>query len=290
MNSTKLFFFLIFTPLLSIAQEEKNLQKYTPSVLLAKGQMEFKSFHSLYTQTSYFNHEKKSTNINTRSSFYTSINEYTLGINSRLNIGAVFWFRSTTNNLSSESALQTLQFTNSDNSRIGLSYLGPKIRFNPFKNVGNFSVNSNLLIPIAKDLEGSVTGKTYLASNSFIWINDLLWDKKVKNLFQLFAKASVWYHLDRDFKKDSSTYLSSPVSLFVTKNIKQRTSIYVLNEFWPTYGNDELIQSYFYQSGIGAKYQIIKGKLEIEALYNDFLFGKNAGNGRSYNVGLRLLN
>ena len=77
--------------------EISNIQEYTPSKLLKKGQWDIKIFNSLYTQTSRTDGGSNSVDI-PRESFFTSTTEIYTGIskNSRINIGFIFQIRSNT--------------------------------------------------------------------------------------------------------------------------------------------------------------------------------------------------
>ena len=72
-------------------------------------------------------------------------------------------------------------------------------------------------------------------------------------------------------------------------------------ELWPTHTRENLISevnfnradafnSFFFQMGLGAKMQVIPGKMELEFLATNFLLGTNySGAGSTFNVGLRLM-
>jgi len=73
-------------------QEQSNIQQYTPSKLIGKGQVDLKWFNNLYTET-------KSTFANgkqPRQSFFTSTFEFYTGVgqNKRVNLGFIARLRS----------------------------------------------------------------------------------------------------------------------------------------------------------------------------------------------------
>ena len=50
------------------------------------------------------------------------------------------------------------------------------------------------------------------------------------------------------------------------------------------------MNSYFIQSGLGGKYQLIPGRLELEALYTNFWIGSDQeGAGQTFNFGVRVI-
>ncbi len=59
-----------------------------------------------------------------------------------------------------------------------------------------------------------------------------------------------------------------------------------MNEF--NYGFNSFNNSYFNQTGIGAKYLLLQN-LELEGLITKFLFGKNSGAGTTFNLGIRII-
>ena len=68
MNKTFVLF-VTFMMLLtaSVNGQTKNVQDYTPSLLINKGQTEFKLFNSLYTQSQYFNIDSEKLDAGARS-------------------------------------------------------------------------------------------------------------------------------------------------------------------------------------------------------------------------------
>jgi len=117
----KRFFIIIFliSSLSVVAQDELNLQSYTPSVLISKGHWEFKSFQNLYTQTRVFDTSGKSLK-GQRQSWLSSINQFSYGINDKINIGADLW-------------VKHVNFNGSQQSRTSVSGFGPKIKFTPLQ-------------------------------------------------------------------------------------------------------------------------------------------------------------
>jgi len=98
------------------AQDQSNIQQYTPSKLIGKGQVDIKWFNNLYTQT-------KSTfteGDEPRQSFFTSTFEFYTGVgkNKRVNLGFIARLRS--NVISSaddeRGALDVFSFSGDDNS------------------------------------------------------------------------------------------------------------------------------------------------------------------------------
>ena len=122
--------------------QKSNIQTYTPSKLLKKGQWDIKFFNSVYTQTKRTDDGGTSVSI-PRETFFTNTTEIYTGVskNSRINVGFIFQVRSNTFN--GTKTLDVFKFENDlVNSRSGLTTLAPSIRVQPFKNIPTFSFTS----------------------------------------------------------------------------------------------------------------------------------------------------
>jgi len=268
-----------------------STQKYTPSVLYNKGQWEYKFFNNLYTQTKGFEKDGNKVNYGNRSNYFTSINQFLLGVNSKINVGADVWINSVrVNDSVKDTPFNLLKFENSPNSRTEFGYAGPKIKIIPFKKLSHLSFQTTFLIPIAKDMEGKKNNKPYLSRDSYISITQIFYDYSISSKFQLFFQLAPWIYTakEKPMAGTSRFSVSSPASIFLSYFPTKRLTFYMQQEFWPNYGSKG-ISSWFRQEGIGMKVQIIKGKLEAETSYTRFSMGANAGAGQTYNFGLRLI-
>jgi hypothetical protein len=264
----------------------KNIQDYTPSLLINKGQTEFKLFNSIYTQSQFFNPENEKLDAGGRSNFFTSIIEYNYGLSSNLTIGGEVWYRAVSNGSSNSSPTSVLAFTNSSKSRTGINLAGFKIKFNPIKKWEKLSVQSGLLFSVISDPQSKKLDRPFLDNNRHLWITKLLYDKKLSSKFQIFTQISTWVSIDKNLE-DENTGLATPVDLFISYFPSKKITIYLQNQFWPSLGSDGL-SSYFLQEGLGLKYQLAKG-VELESSYTAFVIGKDTGAGKTFNLGLRIL-
>jgi len=259
-----------------------SLQRYTPSVILIEGQFEFKNFHNYYTQTQQFgpNGGKLLTGRG-RESYYTMINQFLYGLSDRVNVGFDVWLKSVNIEV------------NPSANWTAVTGAGPKIKFSP-SGVPGFSMQSTILFPVTeKNLEGD-SERAFLEHDRSLWINQFFYDKVIAPDFQVFLQFSIWYAIVRDsFRKHN--YLQTPTSAFVSYLPTDRFTVYFTSEYWPVHYNTteqsaEVFHSFFVQAGIGTKYQVIPGHLEIELLYTNFLYGSLAeGAGETFNVGLRII-
>ncbi len=273
-------------------KKEKNLQKYTPSVLLSKGNWEFKIFNNLYTQTKSFGANGKKVDNGRRDSYYTMINQFSYGLSPNVNIGLDLWVKSVKTSPMGGSAFEVFQFQNSEESRTAISGFGPKIKIAPFKKQPYFSLQSTFLIPLAKDLEGrspdSEHPYLFLEWDRYLWMNQFFYDRQLNDKFQIFLQLSVWYSIVRESSRENN-FLETPMSVFFTWFPNTRFSLYFMTEYWAKH-HQEAFFAYFVQSGLGGKYQLIPGLLELELLYTNFWAGSEGeGAGQTYNFGIRFI-
>lgn len=287
-----LFFILIgfqFLTLTSHGQEDVNLtnvQDFTPSLLINKGQTEFKLFNSLYTQSQFFNAEKEKLDAGGRSNFFTSIIEYNYGVSSKVTLGGEVWFRSVSNGSKNSSPTNVLAFTNSSQSRTGINLAGFKVKFNPIKKWKTLSVQSGFLFSVISDPQSKDLDRPFLDNNRHLWITKLLYDKKISDKFQVFTQLATWVSIDKNLE-DENMGIATPIDLFISYFPTKKITIYIQNQFWPSLGNEGL-SSYFVQEGLGIKYQLAKG-VELETSYTAFIIGKDTGAGQTFNLGVRIL-
>lgn len=269
-----------------MAQEEEEeqtgsvIQTLTPSKLIGKGQFDLKWFNNLYTQTeSTFSDGREP-----RETFFTSTLEAYTGVseNRRVNVGLILEFRSTV--IADRSALDVLSFDGErGTARSGFTSIAPSVKFVPFANVSNFSIQSSFFIPLVEETRNGV----FLDQDSYIWQNRFFYDYTFPgNKFQLFSEINSELNLgdeDKSFANNSlrltpGVFFSYfPSSTFTVLALVQHSQLIDL-------GND--FSQDFTALGGGAKYQLTD-ELNIEALYTNFVRGNDTGLGETFNIGLR---
>ena len=299
MNMRTIFFFLFAILAFNLsAQDNDDFAFYQASTLYKKGEFELKAFQSLYQQ----DQKNGFSDYNTRSSYFSSFNQFLFGTDKRINYGFDVVFKSNLIDATlDQSRFEVLKFSqkehyqlldcteeraaNSPNSRcradgelvehdtlrnfdgdalltrnqIGLSHLGPKIKFHPVKKWSNVTLQQTLYIPIQKHVDGQTVSFTQL----FI-------DKKLNDKNFLFIEASLWTTVAPDFR--------------VLPLIKGFYS-YLPTERWTVYAMTTLPVEF----GLGTKYRILPD-LEIELLYTKYLpIEKILGdrNAMTMNIGVR---
>lgn len=285
----------IISPSISPAQVSSpsdssiNIQNFTPSVLLRPEQWEVKVFSNLYTQTRFFQ-GTEAQDLNSRQSFLTLTNQVMTGISPRLNIGLEFWINATLLDEEDASPFKTYAFPNDEQSRVALSYFGPKIKIAPIKSLERFAIQSTFLFPIGEQLSGNdEKPDVFVADDRYLWINQFFFDRPLGAKWQLFTQLATWitFHRNADNPRNFRR-LDLPISVFVSFFPSPRWTLFVSNEFWPRFNQNQSF-TYFMQPGLGLKFQILPGLLEAESSYTNFILGKDEGAGSTFNIGLRLI-
>ncbi|WP_430411593.1 hypothetical protein [Kordia sp.] len=278
------------------ADEKSNIQEYTPSKLLKKGQWDIKFFNSIYTQTERTDENSTSVTI-PRETFFTNTTEIYTGIsdNRRINIGFIFQVRS--NTFGGAGALDVLSFRDDATSRSGLTTIAPSIRVQPFKNISNFSFTSSVYLPIFKDKANA----PYLDKRSVFWETKFFYDKTFgQDKWQVFTQADFGFNFgekSEDADPNSSNVgerfannsLFLPLGVFLSYFPSAESTVYVNTKqaFLIDLGNNFSQNST--SVGVGSKYQL-NDVLNVEASFDKFVRGNNfQGLGQTFSIGLRAI-
>lgn len=264
-----------------IDTSKSNIQTYTPSKLLNKGQWDIKFFNNLYTETeAKFNGVKAD---KARETYFTSTIDIFTGVseNNRLNIGLLLEYRS--NTIAGNSATSVFSFSNDLNSRNGLSSFAPALKWQPLENVGNFSVQSAFNIPLIEN-ESDVNG-VFLDQTAYMFQNRFFYDYTLPSgKWQLFTELSTEYNFGNDDSFANNTFVLAP-GLFMSYFPSDKSTILGYIQHYQRMGD---FTQDFTTLGFGGKYQITE-ILNLEILYGKFIRGNNTGLGQSFNIGLRAL-
>lgn len=281
---------------------KSNVQTYTPSVLLKKGQTDVTIFNSIYTQTK--SNWMGQDFSGTRETFAGSWVQITRGVskNARINVGLDINIKASGRapGDSSFAAIgEAFAFSNDANHRFGVTTIGPKIKIAPFEGVGNFSIESILWIPVGSFLEGrnaDAGGELYFLDwERLIWWNRFYYDK-VFGDFQVFTEIDLLFRLP--IYKEQRQALDMPVNLIFSWFPTSKSTLYVLGQHVNRYQFDTMpneapqdgitTAANYTTWGLGGKYQLTD-RLNLEALYTNFWRGVNSGLGETYNLGLKYI-
>lgn len=260
-----------------------NANRYVVSAAIPKGSSELKVFNNLYTQST-----GTPETFGSRSNFFTATLSYLYGLNNRFNLGFETRYRKVSNVSlpSSPFAVFTANKDNTFSVRQGITGIGPKIRWAPVKKWSHFSLQSTLLVPFVKDQEGSST-KPYIDWNGPVWYTQFFYDRDLGSSFSIFTEIDFWAEDIGFDKNENFNRFSTPVTLILSYFPVKNLTIYGLSSYSPYFLDP---YDYFYQYGLGAKYQFTQA-FELEFLYtnfnNKFLNEAPNGNASTINLGVR---
>jgi len=289
-------------------QEVSNIFAFTPSKLLKKGQIEAQLYNNLYTETAYRNGEREKIKKDTRDTYYGGLFYMLFGVSKsgRVNIGFDLNVKSVYIDEDKGNPLKVFKFKKTPYSRAAIATLGPKIKFQPLRNVSNFSIQSAFWIPVAKDLESIEEDSDYpwLDYHMYTWWNQFFFDKTFGSNWQIFTEADLLFRF-KTKNSATATHMDIPVSFFLSWFPTTKATIYYMIQYAPRFQlqktenfNEEgqlestvnpfEVTSDYAHTGLGAKYQVTRN-LNLEASYTYFFTSMNGGAGSTYNLGIRII-
>ena len=278
--------------LLTFQSKAQSLQSYTPSVLLSKGQNEFKLFNSLYTETQKRDQHGNEYQLGQRESFFNNQVRWLHGISDSKRVNVGLEINITTAKLGSKNSgvLDVLSAGGLANKTL-LSSFGPSVKVVPFSNVGNFSVQSTFLIPTSrKKLESD---GLFVNHNRYSWFTQFFYDRALSGQWNLFVEADILARLK--VEEEQKNFYRVPLSLIFSHFLTDKITLYTNVQHAAAYGNhEEFIDEpfgrlrWYTQLGVGGKYLFSNG-FEVECSYSNFILSKNDGAGHSINLGFRIL-
>lgn len=276
---------LVFSQEEEQQEEKNNLQVFTPSKLLNKGQWDIKWFNGLYTQTKQTGRKNSDASDVARSNFFTSTIEVFTGVseNNRINVGGIVEFRS--NTFGGRQALSVFSLEDTRTNRVGISSIAPSVKIQPFKNVGNFSVQSSLHIPLLKSGDES-NSDGFLDQTAWSFQNRFFYDYTfASGKWQLFTELNTEYGFGDDKSFANNTFLIVP-GAFISYFPTQQATVLAFVQHSERYGDFQQDNTAL---GFGGKYQLTD-VLNLEVLYSNIVRGFNfQGLGETYSIGLRAL-
>lgn len=265
------------------APQKSNIQQYTPSKLVGKGQWDLKWFNNLYTETRSTFEEGRIP----RATFFTStIEVYTgVGENKRWNIGAIIEMRS--NVINDRKALDVFKFDGDEGTaRSGITSIAPSVKFVPFASESNFSIQSSFFIPL---VDNETENGVFLDQKGYTWQNRFFYDYTFPSeKLQLFTELNSELHLGKAGESFANNSLTLAPGLFLSYFPSSKFTILGLIQHSQRLDLGNNFDQDYTAMGGGAKYQLTNA-LNVEALYTNFLRGSNSGLGQTFNIGLRAI-
>lgn len=261
---------------------QSNIQTFTPSRLINKGQWDIKFFNGLYTQTRQTDGGSTARNI-PRENFFTSTLEVFSGVseNNRISLGAIVEYRSNTFN--GRGALSVFNF----DGRSGLSSIAPAIKWQPVEKIGNFSIQTAIHIPTHGKEKGV---PEFLDQSAWTFQNRFFYDYTFSDgNWQIFTELNTEYNFGAEESFANNSLLLSPgVFLSYFPNPKSTVLVFAQHLQRVALAKDVFTQDGT-SFGFGGKYQLTD-ITNIEVLYNEFVRGNNfQGLGATYSLGFRFL-
>ncbi|MCK5441865.1 MAG: hypothetical protein KAJ23_08250 [Maribacter sp.] len=263
--------------------QQSNIQQYTPSKLVGKGQWDLKWFNNLYTETrSTFEVGRIP-----RATFFTSTIEVYSGVGNTKswNIGAIVEIRS--NVINDQKAFDVFKFGGKDGlARSGITSIAPSVKFVPFASASNFSIQSSFFIPL---VDNETENGVFLDQKGYVWQNRFYYDHTfLGNEWQLFAELNSELSVGKAGNSFANNSFNLAPGLFLSYFPSSKFTLLVLAQHSQRLdlGNN-FTQDYTAMGG-GAKYQLTNA-LNVEVLYTNFLRGNNTGLGQTFNIGLRAI-
>lgn len=263
-----------------VAVEGGDFEPIIAAATMPKNTFELNTFHTLYT-SNYGNEADGN-----RGSYFSGLFMFSYGISGRFDIGLDFILKSfRANDIFSSSPFRALEFRKSVDSvttpsgsrfvatsDFGLTHLGPRVRFAPFKKIG-LSFEQAFYLPITGIPAGNAVDP------ALYWVTQFYYDKQFNSKFGLFIALTFWQPivLGQQFRFQVP-YLKAFFSWYTTK----RFTLYATT-------------TTFTEWGAGAKF-LITPQFEIQALYTyyvpipglaDVYTGAGAKNVMTFNLGIR---
>jgi hypothetical protein len=285
-----------------VSEEKSNIQVYTPSVILKKGQVELSLFNNLYTQTAFRTGERSRVDLPTRDSYFGLLLTGLYGVSEsgRFNLGMDVNIKSVYIDPAKGSPTRLFAFAGqTSEQRTTVTSLGPKIKINPFKKLNNLSIQSAFWIPLAQNSEGDDGTQPWLDFERFTSWTQVFYDKPIGTSWQLFLEMDLLFR----FAKPASVYANQqpksntfgmPSSVFLSYFLNGKTTLYAMTQYAPTIEYNSKIgpgitnASDYAQAGLGLKYQL-SNALNLELLYTNFFTSANGGAGSTFNLGVKFI-
>ncbi|MDO7170833.1 hypothetical protein [Mariniflexile sp. AS56] len=263
--------------------QKSNIQTYTPSKLLKKGQWDIKWFNNLYTQTKGANGAGDVAKNLPRETYFTSSLDVFTGVSNsdRFNVGVLLEVRSNVN--SDRKAFDVFSFDGeTGTARSGVTSIAPAIKFNPLKSVSNFTVQTAFHIPL---VDNESENGVYLDQTAYTFQNRFFYDYTLPSGdWQLFTELNTEYNFGDAASFANNTFVLAP-GVFLSYFPSQEFTVLGFVQHQQRLG--DFTQNYT-ALGFGGKYQLTK-TLNLELLYSNFVRGTDTGLGQSFNMGLRAL-
>lgn len=273
--------------------------RYYASNLYAAGEDEWYFFNNNYTQ------HDSDTDI--RSNFFSSFLQYTRGTSKGYNWAIELKFRSVTEGPNSLiSPFSSLKMANAGYtqrtegrtlSRIGLSAITPKIKYQPNKSIAGLTIQHSLAIPLIFSGAEGGDDTGYLDWSTPSILNDIYYDTNLSTRTSMFLQLGLYLENAGSLvvpSRDGYFQFSTPITLIYSYFPNSKSTFYGLINAAPKWGyqfsnSGEDFNSFpdhYNQYGLGYKY-FLTDALQMELLVTKFYGVKTERSAATYNLGFR---
>jgi len=169
-------------------------------------------------------------------------------------------------------------------ARSGFTSFAPSVKFVPFKNVTNFSIQSSIFIPL---VDNEVEEGVFLDQKGYTWQNRFFYDYTFPgDSFQLFTELNSELNLGDEDESFANNSLNLTPGVFFSYFPSSKFTVLVLAQHSKRIDLGNNFEQDFTAVGGGAKYQVTDA-INLEALYTNFISGSNTGLGETFNLGVR---
>lgn len=265
---------------------------YYPTKLYGKGGGELKIFNNYYTQKE--NGE--------RYNFFSSFFQFLIGTSGNLNYGLDIKVRSVNQgNVGTFSALGFKNSTFGDSeggeffSRVGISGIGPRIKYQPFKKKNNINFLHTIYFVPMPSAEGD-ENYGYSDYNNLQFFNQMFLEKELGAQRRLFLDVGLHVeNIKLGVHRNENHFMpiQLPITAIYSYFPTTKSTLYGLGSFGQRIDvrfapdqNTSGKYSVYGQLGLGVKY-FLTDFLEAELLYTNFLDTTPERSAHTFNVGLR---
>ena len=284
------------SPTLDSSEDET---RYYASNLYAPGEFEVNFFNNYYTQSD------PQDGFRRRDNFYSMLIQTLYGWKN-LNVGFEIRIRSVSSGPESlNKTFDAFKFANRDiteteygnitqSSRVGITQIGPRIKYQPFKSISGLTFQHTLHIPLVSDGEGNGSSP-FIDWGSPTLFNDIFFDQTLTQKTSLFLQVGTYIeNINGAVIGQSSGYwqFSTPITTIVNYFPDKKSTFYFLINAAPQFGYSvnggkfTPIPNHYNQYGAGYKY-FITDNIQAEVLLTKFSSVIPERRAATYNFGIR---
>lgn len=273
---------------------KSDLTRYFATRLYERGQYEVSLFNNYYAA------QRPAATTRYNENYLTPTLSALFGINGRINAGLDIKMRSVTFGPQDQIAtLESLKFSNqgrlTDNSgyaRAGITAIGPKVKYQPFKRNADLTFQHALHIPLGNGQDGI----GFIDWEAPSLYNDVFYDKPIGAKASLFVQLGIHLeNMNQGFLGSGDGYykMSAPLNVIYNYFASKKSTLYGLVNIAPSMGSSRAgeqtnrANESYYQLGGGYKY-FVTDRLQAEVLYTKFWQPSIEDfSAQTFNLGLR---